>query len=276
MNEDQNNKYTISRFNLLTSLLAILNTNDENDTNFIIAKYFLTHLDDISKTSIYELADNCFVSRSSVQRFIKSIGYDSYGQVKENLKEVIIHESAFLDYTDHSNYSNYIAEEINNMVTDIIKSSNSETFIKLNKLFLKTKNVVILTAEDSSSACRLFQQQVLSTGKLIRLISSANPNQSLLQSLNKEDLLMVCSVTGNFAIAINSQINEIKAKKCLITINKTAVFEDNYDFIYYIGNNLHISSRNIVQSKNVYTNYGLSFFFDLFFHEYSKNTINKK
>lgn len=267
--------YSISRFNLLTSLLSILNTNDENDTNFVIAKYFLTHLDDIANMSIYDLADNCFVSRSSVQRFIKSIGYDSYTQIKQNLKEVIIHETAFLDYTDHSKYSTYIAAEINNMVNDIVESAKSDSFKELYKLFSSAKNIVILTAEDSSFSCRTFQQQILATGKLIRIISSACNSLSLLDTLDKDDLLMVCSITGNFAIAINSQIKDIKAKKCLITINKTSIFEDNYDFIYYIGNNLHVSSRNISQSKNVYTNYGLSFFFDLFFHEHSIKTINK-
>lgn len=71
---------------------------------------------------------------------------------------------------------------------------------------------------------------------------------------------------GNFALAIDRQLQDIKARKCLITINKTTFFQNTYPFIYYLSR-LNISSRNIFSSRNVYNNYGLTFFFDLFFHE---------
>ena len=60
--------YSITRFNLLTSLLSILNTNDTEDTNFHIAKYILEHFQELDRLSIYDLAEECFVSRSSIQR----------------------------------------------------------------------------------------------------------------------------------------------------------------------------------------------------------------
>ena len=79
-----NNEYSIIRFNLLTMLLSIPNKNDEDDTSFIIANYILNNLKNIEKTSIYKLAEDCYLSRSSVQRFIKDIGYDNYTQMKQN------------------------------------------------------------------------------------------------------------------------------------------------------------------------------------------------
>ena len=261
-----NNKYGISRFNLLTSLLAILNRNSENDTDFVIARYFLSHINTIENTSIYTIADECFVSRSSVQRFIKNIGYDSYTQLKDYLKDVITHENALIDYTDHTDYTDFLLENIHDMCEDIAHCSKTADFQKLVSYFVKARNIVILTAEDSSQACRLFQQQILASGVLIRIITSASSNISLLDSLEKEDLLLVCSVTGNFALAINDQIRNNKATRCLLTLNKTTAFEGNYSLIYYIGKDIMISSRNIMMSKNVYTTYGLTFFFDLFYH----------
>ncbi|MBQ6334795.1 MAG: MurR/RpiR family transcriptional regulator [Erysipelotrichaceae bacterium] len=262
-----NNDHSIVRFNLLTSLLAQLNKNDENDTNFVIARYFLLNLTRIKNISIYKIAEDCYVSRSSVQRFIKSIGYDSFTQMKASLEEVIAHENAFIDYTDHAYYREYISDSINEMIEDIAKTTGGSDFKKLLNYFLKAENVVILTAEDSSYACKLFQQQVLTTGKLIRIITSASKNISLLETLKKDDLLLVCSVTGNFALAIDKQLDQIKARKCLITMNRTATFEKAYSFIYYLSNDIRISSRNIIAARNVYNNYGLNFFFDIFYHE---------
>ena len=96
-NNGINKGYSIVRFNLLTSLLSLLNRNDENDTDFVIARYFLNHLRELKDTSIYKIADECYVSRSSVQRFIKNIGYDSFTSMKASIDEIIAHEDGFID-----------------------------------------------------------------------------------------------------------------------------------------------------------------------------------
>ncbi|MCR4632733.1 MAG: hypothetical protein K5648_01240 [Erysipelotrichaceae bacterium] len=267
MKEKYNSDYTISRFNLLTSLLSHLNRNDENDTDFVIARYFLTHLRQLKDTSIYKIAEECFVSRSSIQRFIKNIGYDTYTQLKASLDEVIRHEDSFKDYTDHTGYRDFLQKSLDAMGNDIKKATLSASYKKLLNIFHDAGQTVILTAEDSSHACKLFQQQILTTGKLIRIITSANENTDLLATLKKDDLLLVCSVTGNFALAINDQIRDFKARKVLITLNHTTAFENTYSFIYYLGEENRISSRKIVTDRNVYNNYGLTFFFDLFFHD---------
>jgi len=266
-NKSDNVEHNIRNFNLLTSLLSILNLNNEDDTDFIIARYFLNHLEEIKDISIYTVAEECFVSRSSVQRFIKNIGFDSYTQLKLGLDEVLNHQNGFVSYTDHSDYRNYISQSIENMLKDIEEASRSDDFHHLADLVTQAENIVILTAEDSSSACRLFQQEILTTGKLIRILSSASSNISLLNTLTENDLLLVCSVTGNFAIAIDHQLKEVKASKCLITLNHTTFFENSYSFIYYLSKRLNISTRNITSARNVYNNYGLTFFFDLFYHE---------
>ncbi|MBR0418785.1 MAG: MurR/RpiR family transcriptional regulator [Erysipelotrichaceae bacterium] len=268
MKQETDNKIRgIVRFNLLTSLLSILNTNDENDTDFIIARYLLENMETIKDTSIYTVADECYVSRSSIQRFIKNIGYDSFKQMKMYIDDILEHEKSFIMYTDHSNYRDYIGSSIKNVLDDVISASKMINFKKLVRKFISKDRIVILSAEDSSSACRLFQQQILANGKLIRLLTSANSNLSLLKELTKNDLLLVCSVTGNFAIAINDQLKDIKAEKCLITLNTTSLFEDSYSLICYLGEKGKFSSRTIHSLRNEYSNYGLTLFFDLFYHD---------
>ena len=118
-NNGINKGYSIVRFNLLTSLLSLLNRNDENDTDFVIARYFLNHLRELKDTSIYKIADECYVSRSSVQRFIKNIGYDSFTSMKASIDEIIAHEDGFIDYTDHTDYLQFISPSITEMMKDI-------------------------------------------------------------------------------------------------------------------------------------------------------------
>ena len=268
MESEQNNKIvTLQTFNLLSSLLSILNTNDELDTDFVIAKYFLNNLNHLKDTSIYKVADDCFVSRSSVQRFIKNIGYDSYTQLKKGIDVVISHESSFINYTDHASYREYLAQSINEMCQDIRETASLSGFNKLIDMFMKAKNVVIITAEDSSFPCKIFQQQLISIGKLIRITTNATTNKDLLRSLDENDLIIVSSITGNFAIAIDDEIRDLAAKKCLITLNRSGTFENTYQFIYYIGNKVQFSIFEHASIRNVYNNYGLSLFLDFFYHE---------
>ena len=266
-NELNNNVINLHTFNLLSSLLSILNTNDELDTDFVIAKYLLNNLNDLKNISIYKVAEDCFVSRSSVQRFIKNIGYDSYTQLKASLDNVISHESGFIDYTDHAYYSEHLIESINQMSKDICESSAKQGFKKIIDYFMEADNIVLLTAEDSSYPCKIFQQELVSIGKIVRIITNANTNKQILESLNKNDLLLVSSITGNFALAIDSEVQNIKAKKILVTLNRSAIFENSYSYIYYIGNSVKLNSRILVAVRNVYNNYGLSLFLDLVYHE---------
>ncbi len=270
-NKISNNEYCIIRFNLLTSLLSILNKNDEDDTSFIIAKYILDHLKDFGSRSIYKVAEDCYLSRSRVQRFAKEIGYDNYTQMKQSIAEVLQHEEALLDYTDHTDYSNFILDSIDTMTDDIAETAKKQGFKNLLNRFIQAKSVVLLVAEDSSHACKLLQQQLLATGKLIRIVTSAGTNIALLDSLDRDDLLIVCSISGNFALAINDQLKDIKATKCLITLNRTTAFIGQYSIIYYIGEKIKPSSHSIRMFKNVYTTYGLIFFFDLFYHAYFRS-----
>ena len=262
-----NNEINLVTFNLLSSLLSILNTNDELDTDFVIAKYLLDNLNELKGISIYKIADDCFVSRSSVQRFIKNIGYESYTQLKRSLDNVISHETGFLDYTDHSSYGEYMINEINKMSKDIFNSAHSADFRKIVDIFMKARNIVLVTAEDSSYPCKIFQQQLVSIGKIIRITTNASSNRHLLETLDKNDLLLVSSVSGNFALAIDSEIKDLNTNKYLITLNRSALFENTYSFIYYLGNSVQLNSRHLVSVKNVYTNYGLSLFLDLLYHE---------
>jgi preprotein translocase subunit SecA len=70
-------------FNILTSLLSIMNQNDESNVDCVLAKYLLEHLDEIPRLSIYDLADACYVSRSSIHRFVRSCGYESFREFKK-------------------------------------------------------------------------------------------------------------------------------------------------------------------------------------------------
>lgn len=114
-----NSKHSIVRFNLLTSLLSILNHENEKSTSFLLAKYFLDNFHRLKTLSIYKVSAECFVSRSSIQRFVKQIGYDRFTSLKNSVRKIAIHQESFILYTDHADFENYMTTGINEMTADI-------------------------------------------------------------------------------------------------------------------------------------------------------------
>ena len=268
MKIEESSIFTLNRFNVLTTLLVILNSNDANDTNFIIAKFIIEHIDEIKSMSIYDLADRCFVSRSSVQRFLKNIGYESYTQLKQSIDIVISHQKAYAAYTNRTGFPEFVAASINNMLKDIDVAASSRSFSRLVDLLYSCENVYMLSAEDSVEAIKVFQRCMLSIGRTIRIYTNASSNFDFTSSLTKDDLVIVSSGTGNFALVINDMMKPIPAHKYLLTWNTSSLFENTYDTIQYVGTSMSFNSSELTASKNVYNTYGLTYFFDLLFHAY--------
>ncbi|MBQ2157871.1 MAG: hypothetical protein II443_04830, partial [Oscillospiraceae bacterium] len=65
-------EFHIDRFSLMTSLLNVVNETSSESSANILARYFLEHLYELGKLNIYDVAEDCYISRSGVQRFCKA------------------------------------------------------------------------------------------------------------------------------------------------------------------------------------------------------------
>ena len=255
-------------FNILTSLLSIMNQNDESNVDCVLAKYLLEHLDEIPRLSIYDLADACYVSRSSIHRFVRSCGYESFREFKKASVDADMHRRRFIQYTDFTDYPVHLKYQTMQMMEDVTRIADSEEMSRTIEAIHDSKEVVFLVADDSSSPVRVFQQQMTAVNKIVCVLTSSNTNLSMIDSLTDRDLLVVCSISGNFAIMINDDVRDLATKKILLTTNRTTLFSSSYDTIFYLSSYRFSASSNLIASQNIYTAYSLSYFLDLLFHFY--------
>ncbi|WRK53521.1 hypothetical protein SD457_26580 [Coprobacillaceae bacterium CR2/5/TPMF4] len=75
-------------FNLVIILLSTINSEPKDSNNYKIAKYLLENLHTLEDLSISDLANNCFVSNSSISRFCKEIGLDNYNTLKSQIIKI--------------------------------------------------------------------------------------------------------------------------------------------------------------------------------------------
>lgn len=72
--------------NTVLSLIIMIRLNSlKKDTNYIIADYIIGHLNEMSNKSIKQLAEDCFVSTTSILKFCKLVGIQTYSEFKNTL-----------------------------------------------------------------------------------------------------------------------------------------------------------------------------------------------
>lgn len=266
-------EYNLQRFDLFSILLSVVNDEHAgNSTNKIIAEYLLRNLNHLDELTIYDVAEECFVSRSSIHRFLRQIGFDQFGSLGQYIKDSNQHWRAFYDYVNRENFLDNVKSKMNEMMDDISQLADSEPVKQLVRLLHDYENVYFLSACTSASATQHLQEELLAMGKLIHVRTSSNVNADFLTELNKEDLLIVCSITGNYAFAVSKDLENVEAAKILITLNHTDLFKNYYDKIVYMSR-LPIIDDSIHSTglRNAYTKYGLLFFLDIIYNQYVKN-----
>lgn len=254
----------IDQFSLMTSLLNVLNEKNTETSSYVLARYFLERFDRLEQLNIYDVAEECFVSRSGIQRFCKSIGFDTFSNMKFiSAMERELSQTTYIAYGRLEDFRENSRQAMNKMMEELEMRADQEDLPGFAQMIHDSQNVVILTAECSSMAPRDLQQELLAAGKLIYLVTDSHPNFDLIQSLGSNDLLVVCSVTGNYAYAINESIAQIESPhKILVTLNRDSFFIKNYHRIIYL------SDEGNDRQRSVYTKYGMGYFLDLLYNTY--------
>lgn len=76
--------------NTVLSLIIMIRLNSlKKDNNYLIADYIINHLDEMAHKSIKQLSEDCFVSTTSILKFCKLLGINTYSEFKNMLLSTI-------------------------------------------------------------------------------------------------------------------------------------------------------------------------------------------
>ena len=120
---------------LLNRLLIILNNGKESSTYYHIAYILLCNYDSIADMTISEVAELCFVSKSTISKFTRHIGFEDFLQLKTAATEKSDKKSNNLNYNNNINIlPSYLSKGLE---FDAVIIVGKEKFNKNNKLDMK-------------------------------------------------------------------------------------------------------------------------------------------
>lgn len=233
--------------NMIHVLQSIINSQKESETNRLLARYLLEHMSEIDNMSVYDLADGCYTSNSTVSRFVKLLGVNNFIEMKEKLSvykdyglELSTESLEDLHFDGENNgaiLSNYIENICQSL--RVMQEVDMEKINALNKRIYETKNICIFGTQLTGMFAKHYQLLMMSMGKVIYCCEDSVSHADAVHGLNKDDLAIILSADGNY---INGNKNIIFALKkrgvqmVLITHNPTCKFINQFNQVLYMGN----------------------------------------
>lgn len=267
--------YSLNHFGLMTSLLAMMNSHGRDDADYVLARYFLQHFSELDKLNIYQVAQDCFVSRSSIRRFCQSIGYENFSGLKAEAQEWELHRTAFTNYVNRPNFPAYVHNSLNDMTLEINRLAELQNLDRLVGRIHDSREIFMLTSDYSSMAAREFQQEMIVMDRLVTLITDSDPSPEKLNAVTPDSILITSSATGNYAMAVNSVVRQLDTYKVLITLNRDKRFYGSYNDIFYLSEQQKLNADLQYKQRSVYTRYSINYFFDLLYSRYVRRYLNE-
>lgn len=249
----------MNNLGLLNVLGNIINEGKTN-SDYAITKYILENIKQLDDLTVYQIMDEAFVSRSSIRRFCQKLGYGNFSELKETLTDIIYPSNIHLrEFEPLESYRLKLNRELNAMLKDINSIVINENIEHLANLIHKFDNVIFLNANNTSPNLVKFQQELFYAGKTIQIVDNHQGLMNIKNTLNDENiLLIVVSISGVFAEAVQDTLINIEEQKVLISANRSKKLAQSYNDVFYISN------HDVVEDKlGLLGKYGITYLFDL-------------
>lgn len=244
---------------LFNSLATIINS-EKRDSDYAIASYIVSRIDDLSSISITDIMSEAFVTRSAVRRFCNRVGFDSFSDIKTSVTEAAYPSD--LNHRDfHVDVPAYRADldkGIMALFTEMKDAVDDDAVEELCESVYRHDPVILACASNTSGVLGRFQQELFCARKVVRLVTDTfGPRLSDI-ARDSDALVIVVSASGVFARALQDDLADVTAQKYLVTAMASKLDESLYDRVY------RLTRASIAYDRlGLYGKYGVSYFFDL-------------
>lgn len=183
---------------LAVVLLSILASEKSDSTNSIIADYILNHVNDIQHWGVQELANHCNVSISSISRFCKEIGLESFAELKWMLTQHdTFDDSNNLDSNFHKRLETYDFK-IKNAIHQVTHSISEDFIQEIIEDIFSFEKIAAFGLMKAETAALILQSDLLHYGKKIFTHLSFKEQINYIKQADSQTLIIIFSYTNSY------------------------------------------------------------------------------
>ena len=236
---------------LAEKLMSYVSTTPQQDANYDIAMAMLTHYGKLKNLSLAEIADLCYVSKASISRFCRFMGFDSFRE---------LHDYLLQDFSIGTDYSRTFFDKLcdapqaalqdysEELIRNIRVTTAPENTARLADMAMALANsgrVAFFSHHFLWDIGRHLQSKMIRMDRYVELYLDYARQLACARSLQKNDLAIVCTVGGSYPMRYPTIWNGLIAAGCpilVITQNTSSSYWNYARFVLGCG----VSNRNDV------------------------------
>ena len=235
------------------SLSSILNNEKKDSTYYRFAHYLAENAYRLKRISVQDISNNCYVSKSTVSRFCRDIGYEDYYELNHDMYQLVeTRYNKFQRYNQDS-FEERQASYYKDLLSGIEyarKYIRQEDVEYLASMLFRYRNIGVLGSLHSHAVSEYFQHDLGLFSKVISAPLLPENQQDFIRCSDRDTLIIVVSCRGNY---FNQLLGKIKVTEgccpccVLITDNPKMKNSNPYEKVIYIpcSENYAQQPRNI-------------------------------
>ncbi len=237
----------VKGISIMARLLNFVNFGDGKASEYDVARMIVKHYQEIPQLTIYELADLCFVSASTITRFVRKLGYASYKDFKDEIASTLAID---VDYdkkvvnakeTDlQSIFQTYTQNVIEN-IQFTYENIDYGQMERIASMLHDSSSIAFFGLEYANYAGLHFQNKMSAFNRFVQLGTSDQKQLELAESLDQDSLAIVVSLEGSFFYHHEDIMNTLATNHCkIVSLTMLSVGK----VLQYSDEIIHINKTN--------------------------------
>lgn len=243
---------------LLSRLLIILNDKDPDSTDYFIALTLLMNFKMLSDMTINEVAKKCYVSKSKISKFIRTINFEDYSDFKAAAAASktrkgyeLNYNKNIMEYVEKNSIKSY-TEILHKDIDECINNIDIDKIDELVKYLVEYDKVAAFGLLFSEMAALDLQAKLSYNGKFI-ITNLDDVKQDRFIKRSKEDTLVIIYSNSGLYIKkymldefqLNKNFSNLKSKIVLITSNKEMINDPLIDLCITFNHTSDVQTHSV-------------------------------
>lgn len=254
----------------IEKLIGYYNKSNDDDMYHIIAGHILSNIHEIKNSTIYDLADICYSSPSTISRLMKKMEFESYTDFKSKIHYALENYKYLNQNIDdstidpESDFTDYYFDTLISNIQLLRETVNSKEIEKISDYFHQADKVYFYSFPEMQ--IHILQKALIVSGKKSQIFDSVIGQEGSLSRIDKETVIFALIPNLVEMASMRSVLKKAEQKGAIII---TVCSEVKNDFQKY--SDLQISFNG---SKIAMDLYSFMIITNLIKYDYSTRYVN--
>lgn len=173
-----------------SNAIVKLSHNEQN-----IMTYVIKNMQAVKNMSIRDLASTCFVSTTTIFRFVKKLGYEGYAEFIDALSKTEA-ETRKIHIPSIIEKENYSDSYLKNII-EAVKVITNEKYEKFESIMSRNPDIYIIAEGLSREIGQYFLRLLTTVGFNVSFPKESYEKTNVLKKIKRDDVVLVLSYSGD-------------------------------------------------------------------------------